>query len=49
MTWEEIASLRDSRMHTVILPAGATEQRAEREEYRRTVSAWKIQKDARLF
>ncbi len=26
MTWEEIASLRDSGMHTVILPVGATEQ-----------------------
>ena len=26
MTWEEIASLRDSGMHTAILPVGATEQ-----------------------
>ena len=26
MTWEEIATLRDSGMHTAILPVGATEQ-----------------------
>jgi hypothetical protein len=26
MTWEEIASLRDSGMHTVILPVGPTEE-----------------------